>query len=513
MSLIKEYSLTTPLNEGEIKEIIGLSDSKTKAGRLFEQWAKDIKEMREERRENESSTDTRFMVESIRNLASKTFLTEAQLMHIVDKNEQLDFKDINESVLVDLVKRELDGFSGYDRINESKRFAPRLGERLKRGLKESKSRLDESTINLGGDEVEVPKGTKFISIDEEVVAWSKEPENAGGRGGYKWVGSGKLGVIGKGWTGFEDIAWDIHKEADKKGTYDAEERIKRDYLFTLKDFIRLDAGEYLTTLNEADLTVRLNGKEVEVPEGTEFISVDGKVTAWKSLPKFNTRKSEFTGKKIAVLGDGVEDFETLIDDKREDEEMEGSEIGEYFEENFIFSIKELKKNNNLDKLILDDLNEAKSDIHNPHKTHGDINTIIFGQDDRIDLPVGYTHIAVDFDGTVNAYTNRPVLGEEGWEGEGPIRIGRVEWDDYKLQSGSNDINLLRNEKRAKMLGSVISVHDKINIGSQLERANSFLQWKSDFQVSDSIVNESVMDMPSVQVPQMNRFLAVPAHML
>lgn len=389
MSLIKEYSLTTPLNEGEIKEIIGLSDSKTKAGRLFEQWAKDIKEMREERRENESSTDTRFMVESIRNLASKTFLTEAQLMHIVDKNEQLDFKDINESVLVDLVKRELDGFSGYDRINESKKYAPRLGERLKRGLRESKSRLDESdTVTLGSEEFEIPKGTKFISVDYDTVAWKSMPTGQDKSG--RWVGPGKIGVIGPGWGD----GWENYADSYKSGEYDDFEHV-----WTVKDFIKSGYGEYLNESNEENIT------------------------------------------------------------------------------------------------------------------KGDVNTIIFGQDDRIEIPVGYTHIAVDFDGTVNAYTNRPVLGEEGWEGEGPIRIGRVEWDDYKLQSGSNDINLLRNEKRAKMLGSVISVHDKINIGSQLERTNSFLQWKSDFQVSDSIVNESVMDMPSVQVPQMNRFLAVPAHML
>lgn len=482
MSLIKNFALNSALTEAEVYRIIGETGNTKRQERLLENWAEEVKDAREYRMSKEYEEDVELALDSVRNLAGQTFLTEAQILHIIDKNEHLDYQDINESVLAELCIRELQGFG-----------RPGFG-------------LNESTISLGGDEVEVPNGTKFISIDDEVVAWSKEPKNAGAKGGYKWIGSGKLGVIGKGWEGFEDIAWDIEKEAEKRETYDADEKIKKEYLFTLKDFIKFDAGEYLTTLNEADLTIRLNGKEVEVPEGTEFISVDGKVTAWKSLPKFNTHKSEFTGKKIAVLGDGVEDFETLIDDKREDEEMEDSEIGEYFEENFIFSIKELKKNNNLDKLILDDLNE--SDIHNPHKTHGDINTIIFGQDDRIDLPVGYTHIAVDFDGSVNAYTSAPILGEEGWEGEGSLRIGRVVWDDYKLQGGTNDINLLRNEKRAKMLGSMASIHDSFNLGSQLTRAGSFLQWQSDYRPEDSIVNESILPAPKI-----NRFLAIPNHML
>lgn len=286
---LEKIALSSALTESEVFDIIGKA-SESRAELLLNEHVKDTLRSRQERAMNESREDAEAMVDTIQALARKSFLTEAQLARIVDKNDHLNFSEINESTLVELVRKELDQFGTED-------------------LKESRTRRFKNSLNESN-------GSKALNNSEPRRLFENESNN------------------------------------------------------------------------------------------------------------------------IQV---------------------------------------------------------------------GDINTILFGEDDKIELPVGYTHVAVDFDGTVNAYTSKPVFGKEGWEGEGIARIGRVTWDDVKL-SGSNDKNVLDNERCNKMRASLVQVHDQINLGDNFAKMNAYSNWKSDYMTAQEVVNEST-------TPAVNRFLAVPAHLL
>lgn len=407
--MIKEYALNSALTESEIKDIVRGARSERQADRMIERWANEVGFARKERTLCESQRDTSRMISAVKNLAANSFLTESQLIHIIDRNEHLDYADINESVLADLVRRELDGFI----VNESydDEYEDEYDEDYDDEVNESRRSRDD------------------LNYYEILEAYNRKIEEAG---------------------------LNESDEGDYDEIYEAYDR-------------RLDESD-------------------ESNESDEYHEI---------LEAYN-RKLEEAG--LSESDDDDEDDFEDDDDFDIDDEFESDDDFEDDEE-----VSESSKDYSYEEIL--EAYNRKMGLNENNKPTGDVNTIIFGQDDRIEIPVGYTHIAVDFDGSVNAYTDKPILGEEGWEGNGVTRVGRVSWDDYKLTSGSNDENVLRNAKRAKMVSSLANIHDGFNLEDQFTRSDSFTHWSSDYNYSP------VVEATLFNAPKTNRFLSVPSHML
>lgn len=339
MNMHKKIAVASPLNESEVQDILGSGRhlNEATAVKRLESANKDRLADRQERAMSESLEDRQALVEAITAVASSTFLTEAQLAHLVDRHEDLSFAELTESKLLQLAMAELSEAAG-EALGGQIQEARRLASEERRSI-----RLAE----------------RFESLNE-----ARQPR----------------------------------REEASLGNY------------------RNSLLESHRALNET------------------------------------------------ALGDD-------------------SQVGD------------------------------------------DINTIVFGKGDEIKLPVGYTHITVDLDGSVNAYTSKPVYGKNGWVGDSPKRIGRVVWDDHLVAGGSKDPRIIQSTKQEVTAKQVYNIQNGLSLTRPFTDAYAFKSWKALADAEDLVPQAAQVADPKAAavshtineskkpVPTVNRFTAIPSHMV
>ena len=98
------------------------------------------------------------------------------------------------------------------------------------------------------------------------------------------------------------------------------------------------------------------------------------------------------------------------------------------------------------------------------------------RDDDIKIPDGYKFVAVDGDGSINVFKEKPTIqkGEfDTWRGEGRSEIGQAVWNFSKLPGKPEDSKAAFPEISKILKDYVFEIKDDLDLGAKLDEKGTF----------------------------------------
>lgn len=137
----------------------------------------------------------------------------------------------------------------------------------------------------------------------------------------------------------------------------------------------------------------------------------------------------------------------------------------------------LTVNGNITALKVDELNEDSDYDYTGY--FDDLNeetNIDIVEDDDIKIPEGFKYVAVDGDGTINVFKEKPTIqkGEfDTWRGDGRSEIGQAVWNFSKLPGKPEDSKAAFPEISKILKDYVFEIKDDLDLGAKLDDKGMF----------------------------------------
>lgn len=98
------------------------------------------------------------------------------------------------------------------------------------------------------------------------------------------------------------------------------------------------------------------------------------------------------------------------------------------------------------------------------------------EDDDIKIPEGFKYVAVDGDGSINVFKEKPTIqkGEfDTWRGDGRSEIGQAVWNFSKLPGKPEDSKAAFPEISKILKDYVFEIKDDLDLGAKLDEKGMF----------------------------------------